>query len=158
MHGEPEMLENLRQYCIETQEPQKLNNYLKCFLKEGNYQSCLTSEKIDVTKLASCEKTTDAQFKIKQSFQDKASWENSAYPPFAIFDADNTKYGVHGSPTLIINGATISVLRDPDSFKKAICAAFTKEPEVCKTVLSSAVPSSGFGEGAVAGSATGSCN
>ncbi len=158
MHGEKEMLENLRQYCIENQEPQKLNNYLNCFLKEGNAESCLASEKIDAGKLASCEQTTDAQFKIKQTFLDKNSWKNSSYPPFAIFDADNEKYSVQGSPTLIINGTTIATSRDPESLKKAVCGAFTNEPEVCKTVLSSVVPAPGFGEGAAAAGAAGSCN
>lgn len=160
MHGEKEMLENLRQYCIENQEPQKLNNYLNCFLKEGNAASCLASEKIDAGKLASCEQATDAQFKIKQSFADKNSWDNPNYPPFAIFNADNQKYNVSGSPTLVINGVTASkIARDPESLKKAICAAFTSEPEACKTALSAAAPAPGFGEGAsTTTGAAGSCN
>ena len=158
MHGETEMLENLRQYCIENQEPQKLNNYLICFLKAGDAQNCLVSEKIDAGKLASCEQTTDAQFKIKQSFADKNSWENPSYPPFAIFDADNQKYGVQGSPVLVINGTTLKTARDPESFKKAICSAFMNEPEACKTILSSVAPAPGFGEGSAANNSAGSCN
>lgn len=158
MHGEKEMSENLRQYCIEKQEPQKLSNYLNCFLKAGDAQSCLASEKIDVGKLASCEQTTDAQFKIKQSFADKNSWDNPNYPPFAIFSADNQKYGVQGSPTLIINGTTVATAsRDPESFKKAICDAFTNEPEACKTVLASVAPAPGFGEGTTGSAAAAQC-
>jgi len=159
MHGEKEMAENLRQYCIEKQEPQKFNNYLTCFLKAGDAQSCLASEKIDAAKLASCEQATDAQFKIKQSFADKNSWGNQSYPPFAIFDADNQKYGVQGSPTLVVNGVTVNkVARDPESFKKAICSAFTNEPTACKTVLASAAPAPGFGEGVTTTGSAGSCN
>jgi len=158
MHGEMEMLENLRQYCIENQEPQKLSNYLTCFLKAGDAASCLISEKIDAGKLASCEQATDAQFKIKASFLDKNSWGNSSYPPFAIFDADNQKYGVQGSPVLVVNGTTLKTSRDPESFKKTICGAFSAEPEICKMVLSSEAPAPGFGEGSAASNTTGSCN
>ncbi len=157
MHGEKEMAENLRQYCIENQEPQKFNNYLSCFLKAGDAQSCLTSEKIDAGKLASCEQAADAQFKIKQSFSDKNSWNNSSYPPFAIFDADNQKYGVQGSPTLVINGTTVASSRDPESFKKAICGAFVNEPVACKTTLSSTTPAPGFGEGTTGSAAAAQC-
>lgn len=158
MHGEKEMLENLRQSCIGTQETQKLNNYLNCFLKTGDAQSCLASEKIDAGKLASCEQTTDAQFKIKQSFLDRNSWGNPNYPPFAIFDADNQKYSVQGSPTLVINGTTVSTARDPESLKKTICGAFENEPEACSTALSSVTPAPGFGEGSAATSAAATCN
>jgi glutaredoxin len=154
MHGEKEMLENLRQYCVEKQEPRKFNNYLSCFLKAGDAAGCLASEKIDANKLAVCEQATDVQFKIKQSFQDK----NSNNPPFLIFDADNKKYNVSGSPTLVINGTTVSGGRDPESFKKSICSAFASEPEACETVLSSVSPAPGFGEGAAANGAAGSCN
>jgi len=158
MHGEKEMVENLRQYCIENQEPQKFNNYLSCFLKAGDTQSCLALEKIEADKLAGCEQSTDAKFKIKQSFLDKNSWQNSNYPPFVIFDADNQKYNVQGSPTLIINGTTVATSRDPESLKKAVCGAFVNEPEACKTALSSTVPAPGFGEGVATTSAAGSCN
>ncbi len=158
MHGEKEMAENLRQYCIEKQEPQKLSNYLTCFLKAGDAQSCLASERIDAAKLASCEQVTDAQFKIKQSFADKNSWGNQSYPPFAIFDADNQKYGVQGSPTLIVNGVTAKTARYSESFKKAICGAFNNQPEACKTTLSSATPAPGFGEGTATAGSAGSCN
>lgn len=150
MHGEAELTENLRQHCIAQQEPQKLNAYLSCFLKEGKAQNCLTSAKIDSAKLAACEKSTDAQFSLKKSFQDKTLWENPNYPPFAIFNEDNTKYKITGSPTLVLNGVTVSAARDSESIKKVICGGFTSEPSECQTTLSSQVPSAGFGTAAAA--------
>jgi glutaredoxin len=41
------------------------------------------------------------------------------------------KYGVRGSPTLIINGQRYSGARSSEAFKQAICSAFIEAPEEC---------------------------
>lgn len=41
------------------------------------------------------------------------------------------RYGVRGSPTLIINGQRYSGARSSEAFKQAICSAFVEAPEVC---------------------------
>jgi hypothetical protein len=73
--------------------------------------------------------------------------------------ADNDKYGVQGSPTLVINGAQISSGRDSAGLLKTICSAFNTAPSECQKQLSSASPSAGFGEGTdTSGDAAASCN
>jgi hypothetical protein len=60
---------------------------------------------------------------------------------------DVEKYGVQGSPTLVINGETVQAGRDSASILAAICSAFNEPPAACKTELSSTPPAPGFGTG-----------
>ena len=65
-----------------------------------------------------------------------------------MFNTDkeaNEKYGVKGSPTLVINGETISSGRDSNSYLKVICSAFNIAPEECNTEFEAGTPSPGFG-------------
>lgn len=48
----------------------------------------------------------------------------------------NVKYGVRGSPTILINEVKYSGARSPDAFKSGICSAFNTAPEVCGEALS----------------------
>ena len=66
----------------------------------------------------------------------------------------NDKYGIGGSPTLVINGAQANSGRDSVSYLRTICAAFNDAPEACNTELSSAQPSPGFGYETTSGSTT----
>ncbi len=56
-------------------------------------------------------------------------------------------YGVRGSPTLIINGMTMSVARTPDAYKTAVCSADLTPDENCSAELSaeSAAPTGSCG-------------
>lgn len=150
MHGEKEIKENLRQYCIEKNEPGKLNSYLNCFLKkgEGTENSCLKEAGVNVAKLESCIASADAEFKVTEKFRDKNTWNNGQFPPFDIHKKDNEKYGVKGSPTLVINGSEVSAGRDSASLLKAVCSGFVNPPKECEKELSSVAPSPGFGENA----------
>lgn len=154
MHGEKELKENLVQYCIQKEEPKKLTSYLNCFLKDGDSASCLTENKLDVD---SCVKSVDKEFKITENFESKTGWQGS-YPPFDTDKADNEKYGVQGSPTLIINGEEVSSSRDPQSLLTTICSAFNEKPEACSTQLSSTAPAPGFGTGTASNSGSAQCN
>lgn len=142
LHGQKEVDENLRQYCINKNEPAKYQNYLACFLKAGDFKTCLAQNAINQTQLASCVSATDQQYQITQSF--KASGQA---PAFNIYKADNDKYGVQGSPTLVINGQTIQSGRDSASILKAICSGFNNQPSECQAQLSSTSPAPGFGSG-----------
>jgi len=143
MHGEKELKENLIQYCVQKESPKKLTSYLNCFLKDGDSASCLTANKLNVD---SCVKSADKEFKVTENFTSKTGWQGS-YPPFDTDKADNEKYGVQGSPTLIINGEEVSSSRDPQSLLETICSAFNEKPETCSTQLSTAAPTPGFGTG-----------
>lgn len=150
MHGKKEVDEELQQYCIKKDQPAKFMPYLKCFLGSGDGAACAQETKIDLTKLSQCVKATDSQYKITEKFNDKSAWISGQFPTFDIYKADNIKYGVQGSPTLIINGAEASSSRDSAGLLKTICDAFNTPPAACSTKLPSDVPSPGFGSGTAA--------
>jgi hypothetical protein len=148
MHDKKEIDENLRQYCIQKNQPAKLAAYLTCFLKkgQGTESGCMTSAGI-TSQVDSCVAATDTQFKVTESFNDKSKWSSGKYPPFDVDKEDNQKFGVQGSPTLVINGQETSAGRDPASILKAVCDAFNTVPAECQKELSSTAPAPGFGEG-----------
>lgn len=145
MHGDKENQENLRQYCIDQGQNAKLFSYLKCFLKAGDSASCLKSTGVDEGKLNSCMTATAKKYDVTGE-------------KFEVQKTDNEKYGVTGSPVLVINGANISSARDSASLLKTICSAFKTAPSECQKQLSSSAPSAGFGEGTASGATDATCN
>jgi hypothetical protein len=113
--------------------------------------------KINTSKLNSCVSATDKEFNITKNFNDKSIWAGGSFPPFDVYKADNEKYGVQGSPTLVVNGEQIQSGRDSAGLLAAICSGFTNAPEECKKQLSSEAPSAGFGFEGSGGSAAASC-
>ncbi len=146
MHGQKELAENLNQYCIQKEQPEKLNSYLQCFLEASDSTGCLTKAGVKTSQLNACVTKTNKQFKVYDNFNNKVDYQGS-YPGFAVQKTDNEKYSIGGSPTLIINGEEISSNRDSASLLKTICSAFNTPPKECETVLSSASPAPGFGSG-----------
>jgi len=158
MHGEKEVKEQLNQYCIEKEQNTNFIPYLKCFLEAGDGEACLTEAKIDTAKLKTCADAADKQFEITKNLEDEASWLSGRFPLFNINKAENEKYGIGGSPSLVINGEEVSSSRDSASLLKTICNSFNKAPSECEQELSAASPSAGFGmEATGAATATGSC-
>jgi hypothetical protein len=158
MHGEKELQEQLRQYCIQKEEPNNLLAYLTCFLKEGNSENCVAATNIDTENLVTCITTTDTEYEVISNYADKSTWLSGAYPLFDVHKTDNEDYGIKGSPGLVINGTVASnVSRDPASLLSTICNAFDEKPEECNTTVSSDVPAPGFGEGTVSNSNTTGC-
>jgi hypothetical protein len=158
MHGEQEMNENLRQYCIQRDQKDKYYSYLSCFVKSGKYEDCLTAAKIDSSKLSSCQTEVDGTYNITAQFKDQSTWLSGKYPKFDVEADLNTQYGVQGSPTIILNGKEVNISpRSPETLKQAICAAFNSVPAECSEVLSTTSASTGFGDTAGSASADGSC-
>ena len=145
MHGDKENQENLRQYCIDKEQNNKLFGYLTCFLKDSDAAGCLKSAGVNEAKVMTCMDTTSKKYDVTGT-------------NFEVSKADNEKYGVQGSPTLVINGTTVSSARDSASLLKTICSAFKTAPAECQKELSSAAPSAGFGEGTASASSDASCN
>lgn len=163
MHGEEEINENLMQYCIQKQEPQKFIDYLGCFVKDGDSEKCLSGAEIDQGKLADCIVTTDKEYNIYSQYQDQTTWLNGQFPKFDVHTALNEQYGVRGSPTLIINDAVIvsnknncpvgdvkcvvisDFVRSPEKFKEVLCQSFNSSPKECEQTLSETAFSPGFG-------------
>lgn len=136
MHGKKEIDENTRQYCIQKDQNNKFLTYLKCFLKDqSSYDKCLTEAKIDKTKLTSCIATADKQFNITANFDNKDSWLNGNYPMYNVDLTLNNKYGVQGSPTLVINSVQADSARDSNSYLKTICGAFNTSPSECSSTI-----------------------
>lgn len=157
MHGEKEINESLLQYCIQKEQPEKLSTYLGCFLlDETQSAACLDKAGINKAKVTACVASTDTQFKVTENYKNKVGYQGS-YPGFDVHKADNTKYGVGGSPTLVINGQEVSSGRDSNSLLKSICSAFTTAPKECQMVLSSDSPAPGFGSGTAAASGNAGC-
>lgn len=157
MHEKKEIDENDRQYCIQKEQSDKYLAYAKCFTISGEYKSCLTSAKVDETKLTACIKAADSQFSTSKKYNDKSTWLSGYYPPYSVHEDLNKKYGVQGSPTLIINGQEAQVNRTAEAVKQAVCASFESEPAECKTTLSTAAASAGFGAGTGADTAGVEC-
>lgn len=159
MHDKKELDEQLRQHCIQKEEPNKLIGYLKCFLGAGESESCVSTANITKATLDSCVESADAEYKITENYNNKSGWKGQ-FPPFNIFKDDNIKYGIQGSPSLVVNGKIVSGQRDSLSLLNLICSGFTNPPEECSNALSSTVPSKGFGfgESGSASGSNGSCN
>ena len=158
MHGEKELKEQLKQYCIQKEQPDKLNSYLKCFLEADDGDGCIAKAGLNKSKLNACVSATDKEYKVTEKFNDKSTWSSGQYPVFDVYKADNEKYGVGGSPTLVINGAQVTSDRDSASLLATICSAFNDQPEECSQNLSSTAPSAGFGSGTGAAASDATCN
>lgn len=133
MHGDKEAQENLKQICIREEQASKYWAYVSCYMKAGETDSCLTSTGIDKAKLTKC--TTDAN-------------KGLAY---AKVDFDlNTKYSVTGSPTLILNGESVSEFdfggRTSDALKSVICCGSKTQDASCSKTLSKESAASSFSE------------
>jgi len=152
MHGKTEVDEQTRQVCIMDEQADRYKTYLACFLEDGDSERCLKANNVDMAKLDSCIKKIDEQYGITAAYDDTASWLSGRFPLFNVHKADNQKYSVGGSPTLIINGQEANSGRSPAEYLAAICGAFNQEPEECQETLSASQFSSGFGyDTAVAG-------
>jgi protein-disulfide isomerase len=146
MHEKQEIDENLRQYCIQKEQKEKYYDYLMCFVVDDNSEECLSQANIDKTELAACISATDQEYNITGQYNDKSTWLNGYYPKFDVHADLNNKYGVQGSPTVVINDEIVNLSsRSPEKFKEAVCQAFNTPPSECNQTLSDAAFSPGFG-------------
>lgn len=144
MHGWKEVEEQMWQYCIQETGRDELEDYLACFLEEGNRESCIEEVSLDSENLTSCVDDVDQKYGITEDYNDKSTWKGR-FPLFAVYQDDTDKYNVGGSPTLVINGDKIQTSRDSNSLLQTICSSFETEPVECGEILSAKAPSPGFG-------------
>lgn len=158
MHEKKELDENLRQYCVQKEQPDKYPTYLTCFVKGGDYEKCLGEAGIDKTKMNTCVAEIDKQYNVTSNYNDKNTWLSGQFPTFDVEKTLNEKYNVEGSPTIVINGTVVDVNpRSPEKFKEVICSAFNNPPAECSQKLSEEAVSAGFGEGTDSSTSGGSC-
>ncbi len=140
MHGDAEAQENLRQICIREEQSSKYWNYVSCQMKSGDTAGCQSSTGIDSVKLNAC--TSTASRGVAFAKKD--------------FDLAN-KYSVSGSPTLIVNGATVDEFtsdnqpvfgssRSSDELKTVVCSAQNSKAGFCSTKLNTAQAATSFSE------------
>ncbi|MCX6721071.1 MAG: hypothetical protein NT026_00485 [Candidatus Staskawiczbacteria bacterium] len=144
-----EAQENLRQICIREEQPAKFYNYLSCYMKKasgalpngmplGDSKGCLASTGVDTSSLSLCMSSPSRGLAYAQKDFDAA-----------------TKYGVGGSPTVVVNGATVEEFtadnqpvfgsgRSSDEIKEIICAASNTKPSFCSQKLNTAQAATSF--------------
>ncbi|MDA3802347.1 MAG: hypothetical protein PF488_00400 [Patescibacteria group bacterium] len=158
MHGEKELNEEMLQYCLMEEQEDVYMDYLNCFLTDSDSERCLAEINVTKDSLDSCITQIDEEYSITSDYENKVNYQGS-YPGFGIHTADNQKYGVAGSPTLVINGQTVKANRTPAAVLDVICSAFTTQPEACKANISTASPAAGFGTETTSASASeAACN
>ncbi|HII39179.1 TPA: thioredoxin domain-containing protein [Candidatus Micrarchaeota archaeon] len=134
LHGPTEGTEDIRQLCVaKNYNTTVLWNYVRtinaeCYPQYSNpeaYTTCWKSAAakagINATAMEACI-TSEGVSLIKTEMEVTA------------------KYGVSGSPTLMINGVRYEGARSADAFKQGICAAFKTPPAACSQAVSSAAP------------------
>lgn len=144
MHQKKELDENIKQYCINQVAPEKLLNYVSCFVGGADSAQCLQKNGIDAGEVDKCSAATDKKYNLSATYNDQSKWKNN-FPPFPIYESDNEKYKVAGSPTLVINGVQVESNRDSASLLNTICSAFENKPAACSAKLSSDAPAPGMG-------------
>jgi len=174
MHDRQEINENLRQYCIQEEQDEKLIAYLECFVESGESQTCLDQTGVDTAMLTSCVQSADQEFGVMESYENEDEWLSGRYPLFNVHADLNEQYGVGGSPTFVVNDTVVvsdksrcpqgaacfvdkEFARTAESFKDIICQGFEEAPEVCSQELSTEAPAPSFGGGTVEGAASGAC-
>lgn len=157
MHSEPELTEEMNQYCLMNEQSGIYYDYLECFLTAGDSATCLSQTKADTKALSACFNKLEKENKIIANFKNKVDFQGN-YPSFKLYEEENNKYNVGGSPTLVINGENISSGRDSNSLLYTICSAFVTQPDACFSTLSSAAPTPGFGTGTTTNSGNASCD
>ncbi len=132
LHGEKEDTENFRQICVREEQGDKFLPYIQCILDSDNpsapkdVNQCMKDLKISTTKVDTCMK-------------------NKAEGYYKVDSDLSQKYGVQGSPTLVINGVQADANRSPASILSTICSAFNTAPSECDAVLPTESASPGFG-------------
>ena len=134
MHGIQEVHQDVRELCVQKYQPDKLWNFvtqINATCGAGNADTCweavAKTAGIDTAKIKTCQ-------------------TNEATTLLASELALNTKYGVQGSPTLLVNETEFSGDRSSEGYKTGICAGFTTPPAECSQSLST-----------TAGTANGTC-
>lgn len=132
MHGNEEAQENLRQICIREEQPTKYWPYVACQMKSKDAaDGCLSSTGVNVAKLNSC-------------MSDPSKGVAYAKVDFAL----QNKFGVQGSPTLILNEQEISENsfggRSADAIRNIVCSSSTTQSSFCSTKLNATPAATSF--------------
>ncbi len=129
LHGTKEAQEDLRQVCIDKYYPSQYWSYVNAF-----DQNCYPQSG-DQAAIDACWKSTAGNLSMDVSKIQSCSQSSEALDLLKVDEQISNAYGVTGSPTLIINGATYNGARSSDGFQQAICSGFTTPPAECGSVV-----------------------
>jgi glutaredoxin len=134
LHGIQELNQGVRELCVQKYQKDKFWDFVKEINNSCDYKnvdSCwegiAKKVGIDVAQIKTCQK--DEALRILAQELEL-----------------NKKYGITGSPQLIINEAEYQGSRSSEAYKQGICSAFNSLPEECSQTL-----------GSEAGSVSGEC-
>ena len=140
LHGPQELHEDVREICVENDQPDKFLAFVQgvnkdCSPKNADQCWLKVAKKVglDTTKITDCQKGQTSTLLNKES-----QLTEKEYP------VDNPSHyqgkeqsTITGSPTLIINGVIYSGGRTGQDYLKAICSAFSTAPKECQTKIES---------------------
>ncbi len=125
MHGIQELNQDVREMCVEKYQSDKFWSFVKAVNAKctaQNVDSCweavAQSAGVDTAKVKTCQKN-EALTLLEQEVQ------------------LSKKYGISGSPQLVINDKEYSGERSAEGYKAAICSGFNSAPSECSQALSS---------------------
>ncbi|OGZ71934.1 MAG: hypothetical protein A2908_02530 [Candidatus Staskawiczbacteria bacterium RIFCSPLOWO2_01_FULL_38_12b] len=142
MHGDEEAKENARQIGIREEQPDKYWPYVSCYMEKatgkaangmpyGDTEKCQQVAGVDVAKLDAC--IADPNRCLAYAKED-----------FAL----NAKYGIQGSPTLVLNGAVIAEKefggRSADAMRNIVCSSSLTLPGFCSEKLDTTPAATSF--------------
>ena len=113
LHGEREVEEQLRMYCIQKDQKSKFLDYFECQSKtvlSPTVHNCLGTSGIDVSSMNYCIEETKKKYNIAELLSDKSKWYLSNYPYFPIDEEYVQTYNITASPVLVVNGKKIQDL------------------------------------------------
>lgn len=123
MHGIQELHQDVRELCVTKYQKDKLWNFVEAINSKctaQNVDSCweavAQSAGIDTSRIKTCQ-TNESTTLLEQEVQ------------------LGKKYGISGSPQLVINDTEFTGSRGSEAFKTAICAGFNSAPSECSTKL-----------------------
>lgn len=132
MHGIQELNQGVRELCVQKYQKDKFWDFVKAINNSCNYRdvdSCwegiAKNVGVNIAQVKTCQKDESLGI-LAQELE------------------LNKKYGISGSPQLIINEAEYQGSRSSEAYKQGICSAFNSLPEECSQVL-------GGGTGSVSG-------
>ena len=111
-------------------------------MKDGDSEKCLNENKVNKNELEGCMVSTGIDY---------------AKEDFELMN----KYGITGSPTLILDGKRVSEFdfggRMAEAVKQLICSAFATQPKECSQQLETAQAATSFSKTYSGASSAGSC-
>ena len=125
LHGIQELNQGVRELCVQKYQKDKFWDFVKEINGSCNYRD-----------VDSCWEEIAKKVGVEVA-QVKACQKDEALKILAQELELNQKYGITGSPQLIINEAEYQGSRSSEAYKQGICSAFNSLPEECSQVLSS---------------------